>query len=113
MDPAEVFLSPNPAKERAGGEILVGNGIPHFHGDEIIKLIRSEIGATHPGTVRFTCREILQDILPSLVDPKEQVFSSGRDGIAKNFATEPALLAWLMSVLVTRHGYFHYLCPAR
>ena len=93
MDPAEVFLSPDPAKERAGAQILLGNGVPHLHGDEIIKLIRSEIGATHPGTVRFTYREILQDILPFLLDPNEQVFSSGRDGIAENFAAEPALLA--------------------
>jgi hypothetical protein len=93
MDSAEVFLSPDPVKKRAAAQILMGNGVSYLDSDETIKLIGSDIGATHPGTVRFTCREILQDILPSLLDPQEQVFSSWRNAVPENFAAEPALLA--------------------
>ena len=103
MYPADVFFSPVTAEERANGEIIVGDWVSHFHNDEIIKLIGFEISAVHPGAIALTGEEVLQDVLPSLFDPTEEVLFCRGDTITEDLAAEPALLTWLLPDVIPGH----------
>jgi hypothetical protein len=103
MYPADVFFSPVTAQERADGKIIVGDWVSHFHHDKIIKLIGFEISTVHPGAIALAGKEVLQDILPSLFHPTEDVLFCRGDTIAEDLAAEPALLTRLLPDVIPVH----------
>jgi hypothetical protein len=103
MYPADVIFSPVTAEERADREIIVGDWVSHFNHDKIIKLIGFEISAVHPGAIALTGEEVLQDVLPSLFDPTEEVLFCRGDAITEDLAAEPALLTWLLPDIIPGH----------
>jgi hypothetical protein len=103
MYPADVFFSPVTAQERADGEIIMSDWVSHFHHDETIKLIGFEISAVYPGAIALAGKEVLQDILPSLFHPTEDVLFCRGDTIAEDLAAEPALLTRLLPDVIPGH----------
>jgi hypothetical protein len=103
MNPADVFFSPVTAEERADREIIVGDWVSHFNYDKIVKLIGFEISAVHPGAIALTGKEVLQDVLPSLFNPTEDVLFCRCDTIAEDLAAEPALLTRLLPDVIPSH----------
>jgi hypothetical protein len=108
MDPADVFFSPKTAQERTDRKIIKGDRVSHLHDNEIAELFGFQFGTVYPSAIAFTGRKELQDILPFLLDPAEQVLSCRCDIITEDLAAEPTLLTQLIFDLFFGHGYIKY-----
>jgi len=103
MDPADIFPSPYTEQERADRQVVMGDRIAHFNNNEIAELVGFQLCTVHPCAIAFTCRKVLQDILPFLLDPAEYILSRWCDTIAKYLTAEPALLTRLIFSLMDVH----------
>jgi hypothetical protein len=111
MDPANVFSSSKTVQERADRKIIMGDRVSHLHDNEIAELFGFQFSTVYPSTIAFTGRKVLQDILPFLLDPAEQVLSCRCNIITEDLAAEPALLTQLIFDLFLGHGYIQYFLP--
>ena len=103
MDPADIFPSPLAEQEWADRQVIMGNRIAHFNNNEIAELIGFQLCTVHPCTIAFTCRKVLQDILPFLLDPAEDILSCWCDTSTNYLTAEPALLTQLIFSLMDVH----------